>query len=174
MNDQVLGNKAIKTRIDNLTVTGSHEMHLLVLSSIAHRICEHGDSEGARYYSIALKAGMVGKPAGLTAKSFATELKRIGGKLQQDDKGNITLSGIKKGAELNVEFYKDSAPKKAAPKTNAEKFTTAVENAAKNGITLDDMMEIIAAHFDVEVSTSDEVSDEIASLQEAVAACKAA
>jgi len=152
MKNQVLGNKAIKTRIDSLTMTGSHALHLLVLQSIAYRISEHGDSEMARYYFIALKNGMVGKPAGLSAKAFANELKTLGGKLQQDKKGNITLSGIKKGAELNVDFYKAAAPKKAEQKTNAEKLAAYLEkmtSATDDQLSVDDVINIVNKQFNI-------------------------
>ena len=153
----LLGNKALKTRVDILTVNGSTDSHILVIRSIAARLKDHGDSEGARYYFAALKAGMVGKPAGLSAKSFAAELKRIGGNLQQDDNGKIKLSGIKKGAELNVEFYKDSAPKKASPKTNAEKFASYLEkmtSAENDQLSLDDVINIINKQFNTKITVS--------------------
>ena len=155
MNNQLLGNKALKTNIDKLTVTGSHALHLLVLESIAYRISEHGDSEMARYYFIALKQGMVGKPAGLSAKSFATELKRIGGKLQQDDKGTIKLSGIKKGSQMNLDFFKDSAPKKAEQKTNAEKLAAYLEkitSAKDDQLSVDDVITIVSKQFDINLT----------------------
>ena len=155
MESKLLGNKALKTNIDKLTITGSHALHLLVLQSIAYRISEHGDSEMARYYFIALKEGMVGKPSGLSAKSFSNELKRLGGKLQQDDKGTIKLSGIKKGSKMNLDFFKDSAPKKAEQKTNAEKLAAYLEkmtSAKDDQLSVDDVITIVSKQFDIDLT----------------------
>ena len=176
MKAPIIKNTNFKSQLKTISKDTLNQKASLVIPAVNAFVSEQANTHG-NYSPLSYLHGQLGsiyKPKEfktLNTKNHRDYCESIGLEFDTKSKTFHKAKGVTSIA-YDAEWYKQyEAPKESTP---SEKFAKAVESADKNGITLDDMMEIIAAHFDVEVATSDEVSDEIASLQEAVAACKAA
>jgi hypothetical protein len=125
MTIQTLALPTLKKRISSLTVNGSAATYGVILASCAELLTRDGNSEGLRFFAESLKAGMVGKPSGLTFKTLAGYITELGGVLGQGRNDALTLSGLNKKTNFDPEFYKRHATE-IVKKTPTERFESLV------------------------------------------------